>query len=107
MDVFCVEELPEEKTILLFVRNWELGANLGIFVGHQQSFPKVTAGDRIRLGAGKYKCIVPKSAIEKKHSTRLCVLPDERSEILTRGRSGFHVCRVVGTTSTVVPPQSQ
>lgn len=107
MDVFCVEELPEEKTILLFVRNWELGANLGIFVGHQQNFPKVTAGDRIRLGAGKYKCIVPKSAIEKKHSTRLCVLPDERSEILTRGRSGFRVCRVVGTTSTEVPPQSQ
>lgn len=107
MDVFCVEELPEEKTILLFVRNWELGANLGIFVGHQQSFPKVTAGDRIRLGAGKYKCIVPKSAIEKKHSTRLCVLPDERSEILTRGRSGFRVCRVVGTTSTEIPPQSQ
>ena len=107
MDVFCVEELSKDKTVLLFVRNWELGANLGIFVSHQQGSPKVTAGDRIRLGVGKYKCIIPKRAIEKKHSTRLCVLPDGRSEILTRGRSGFRVLRTVGSTSTDVAPQAQ
>ena len=104
MDVFCVEELSKDKTVLLFVRNWELGANLGIIVSHQQGSPKVTAGDRIRLGAGKYKCMIPKSAIEKKHSTRLCVLPDGRSEILTRGRSGFRVLRTVGSTSTEFAP---
>ncbi|MFQ6126079.1 MAG: hypothetical protein ACE5R6_15945 [Candidatus Heimdallarchaeota archaeon] len=102
MDVFCVEKLPEEKTVLLYVRNWELDANLGIFVNHHQSPLKVTAGDRIRLAAGKYKCLIPKSAIEKKHSTRLCVVPDERSEILTRGRSGFRVLRTVGSTSIEV-----
>ncbi|MFX0195233.1 MAG: hypothetical protein ACFFCW_03845 [Candidatus Hodarchaeota archaeon] len=107
MDVFCVEELHKDKTVLLYVRNWELGANLGIFVSHQQGSPKLTAGDRIRLAAGKYKCLIPKSAIEKKHSTRLCVFPDGRSEILTRGRSGFRVLRTVGSTNAEVAPQAQ
>jgi len=98
MDVFCVEEIPEENAILLFVRNWELGANIGIFVGHQQNPPEVTAGDLIQLGAGKYKCVIPKNEIEKRHATRLWIVPspDGKSEILTRGKSGFRVFRATG-----------
>ena len=101
MDIFCVEEIPEGNTVLLFVRNWDLGANLGIYVRHQQDPPNVTAGDRIQLGAGKYKCVIPKRAIEKRHAARLILVPspDGWSEILTRGKSGFRVLRAVGTDS--------
>ncbi len=98
MDIFCVEEIPEENAILLFVRNWELGANLGIFVGHQQNPPDVTAGDLIQWGAGTYKCVIPKKDIEKRHAARLWIVPspDGKSEILTRGKSGFRVFRATG-----------
>jgi len=99
MEVLCVEDIPEENALLIFVRNWDIGANLGIFVGHQQNLPNVTAGDRIQLGAGKYRCITPKRDIEKKHAARLMIIPspDGQNEILTGGKSGFRVFRAVGT----------